>query len=616
MGIRAARLYRKNTGVYFIRVLLCPSHSGFTPDPIKPANKTESKRSLRTKNHKLARKLSSYLNALLDGVPRGKRESIVDNFFEHTISTWTAGGVTCDGEDDQNRFEGFLKRFPRIEEAVATRIAGVAAPQSDSAEEPPRPHSPAPSPAPSPAWSAISDAELERLLARAQRNREAAITAAAPKSQAAPPRVVVDPYPEMNVHIVPAPVARKPMKFSDSLVEYEARMLRGAENTPRTVRDKCTLLKNLRRHLGEHYQELGSDPWLHQVESYHVSNFISFEERRPGRRKDANGVALGAAPLTIHKKMMDLGHFFETMRTEDKAVVESPMLGLARMKKHFRKLGTEEDVHYYPFTKTQIARIFDPVPYLSLNRDPDYFWGPLLGLFLGARLGDFVSTELSSIGIDPATNIPTISVRPEEAKNPNSVRTLPLTQPLIELGFLRYVERLRGLGAIYLFPHRDLTTPTAQKDPTKNQSAHFGEYMTKIGLPDPYLVFHSFRHTVIGAMHDHKVPLAVSMQIAGHEAQQHAVRTGAITQDQADSAHHIYTGASAERMGSEPPIARYKLALESSIEPGLDIVRLARAAQIVLDHTKKVGNEFRCGWAPQKAQYTARQVAKLSINEK
>lgn len=102
MGIRAARLYRKNTGVCFIRVLLNPSHSGSTSDPLnspKPPNKSESKRSLRTKNHQLARRLSSYLNALLDGAPRQQRESIVDNFFEHTISTWTVAGVTCDGEE-------------------------------------------------------------------------------------------------------------------------------------------------------------------------------------------------------------------------------------------------------------------------------------------------------------------------------------------------------------------------------------------------------------------------------------------------------------------------------------------------------------------------------------
>ena len=75
--------------------------------------------------------------------------------------------------------------------------------------------------------------------------------------------MAVDPYPEMNVDIVPAPVARKPMKFSDALVEYKARMLRGAENTARTVRDKCTLLTNLRRHMGEHHQALGSDPPPH-----------------------------------------------------------------------------------------------------------------------------------------------------------------------------------------------------------------------------------------------------------------------------------------------------------------------------------------------------------------
>ncbi|MEP7099271.1 MAG: hypothetical protein ABI781_02100, partial [Burkholderiales bacterium] len=267
MDIRAARLYRKNTGVYFIRVLLSPSHSRSTSDSLKSPNKSESKRSLRTKNPQLARTLSTHLNALLAGAPRHQREGIVDHFFEHTISSWTVAGVTCEGDDDQNRFEGLLKRFPRLEEAVATHIAGAATAKPVFAAHEPRPALPMPSPAP----SAISDGEFEGLLARALHNRQAPTSVAAP--QAAARRAVPDPFPGMNVSFGRAPVARNPMRFSEALVEYKARMLRGEENTERTVSDKCTLLTNLRTHLGENYPELGSDQWLHEIETHHVSSF-------------------------------------------------------------------------------------------------------------------------------------------------------------------------------------------------------------------------------------------------------------------------------------------------------------------------------------------------------
>jgi hypothetical protein len=77
VGVRAARFYGKNTGVYFNQVPSSPSHWASASEPLNspnPQNKSESKRPLRTKNHQLARKLSSWLNALSDGVPRPQRE--------------------------------------------------------------------------------------------------------------------------------------------------------------------------------------------------------------------------------------------------------------------------------------------------------------------------------------------------------------------------------------------------------------------------------------------------------------------------------------------------------------------------------------------------------------
>jgi hypothetical protein len=36
----------------------------------------------------------------LEGAPMNGRESIVNNFFYHTVSTWTLpGGISCDDDD-------------------------------------------------------------------------------------------------------------------------------------------------------------------------------------------------------------------------------------------------------------------------------------------------------------------------------------------------------------------------------------------------------------------------------------------------------------------------------------------------------------------------------------
>jgi len=278
----------------------------------------------------------------------------------------------------------------------------------------------------------------------------------------------------------------------------------------------------------------------------------------------------------------------------------------------WHKQANDEAVHYLPFTDSHVKQILDPGTYLNYNRDPDYFWGPLLGLHLGARLGEFVNAKLSNIGHLPQIDVWYIDVTPEDAKNKNSVRRLPITDALIRLGFVQYVEHVRRLGGKYLFPHRDWESKTLQSDRSKNQSRAFGNYMNKIGLTDPLLVHHSFRHTAVSAMQDAGVPLAHAMQIVGHEAQDHAIRTGRITPEQARSVHlSVYTHSDLERLGTEYPILALKDALERSIKPPIDYQLLAKAATIVTEHLKKVGGKFRSGWAPQSERYGQEIRARL-----
>ncbi|MDO8264112.1 MAG: site-specific integrase [Gallionella sp.] len=318
------------------------------------------------------------------------------------------------------------------------------------------------------------------------------------------------------------------------------------------------------------------------------------------------------SPRTLLKKFSDLNHFFSYLKKVAKATLENPLSDLEEMTEAWRAKAKSSNVHYMPFNDGDLRKIFSPVDLLVNIRDPDYFWAPLLGMHLGVRLGEVVNRQLRDIGYMAEIDVWYIDVPTEGAKNVNSVRRLPITAPLIELGFLRYVEHVRKLGGKYLFPHRNWSKPTAMRDPSKNQSRNFGMHMTAIGLPASMLVFHSFRHTIVSALQDAGVPLSHAMQIAGHEAQDHAIKTGRITTEQARSVHlSTYTHADLARLGIQYPILELTSALERSVKPPIDYQMLARAGDLVRELLRNVGGKFVAGWPPQSEKYTQKIINRL-----
>lgn len=525
------------------------------------------------------------------------RIDTVTDFLAHTVSTWTLpGGVHVSGDDDQRRLSAFLKAHPLIEQALAARVAGA-------------PYLP---PAPMPSADAASTSSPASGASSLWTAAPSPVRAVAGSIQ---PIVlpVAAQFRQPDAGRDPAHWPKRPTRMSDARLAYSVHYNKSLKTQgDRTSDDKDTLLEHLVAFLNTHHPELGEDPWVHSIDSYHVSRFLTEQAERSGKRVDEDGNRLPAAPRTMLKKLSDLSHFFGYQCRTAKSTLENIAHDLADASEAWRVRAKQEDVHYAPFTDGHVQTIFSPATYLSQNRDPDYFWGPLLGLHLGVRLGDFVDCELKDIGYLAEIDTYYLDVPVDLAKNDNSVRRLPITQPLRDLGFIDYVERVRSLGARHLFPNRDWSRPTLVKDRSKNQSRKFADYLDKLGIVDPTLVFHSFRHTLVSAMQDAGVPLAHAMQIAGHEAQDHAIATGRITEAQARSVHlGVYTHADLERLGTKYPILPLKDALERSMQPPIDYRRLRNAADVVLEHVRKVGDSFRSGWPAQRERYTDEMVARV-----
>ena len=114
-SITTPRLYRKNCGTYFVRVLFYEQPSSSQSDVRK---RGEVRLSLRTKNLSMARRIGAWVNARLESTASmTDRRNVLEN-----LKTWTAEGLTVNGEDDRQNFQKFYDSNPEFKEAWLERI--------------------------------------------------------------------------------------------------------------------------------------------------------------------------------------------------------------------------------------------------------------------------------------------------------------------------------------------------------------------------------------------------------------------------------------------------------------------------------------------------------------
>ncbi|MBV5347071.1 site-specific integrase [bacterium] len=416
---------------------------------------------------------------------------------------------------------------------------------------------------------------------------------------------------------VPAGV-HAPTPLRTAFSKYVASRSALADNKEATVLEKQKMLEMFADFLIRNKR----DPGVIEVSSLRRPELIDFVQEyasRQGKERSISGKEKSRlSARTVQKLIGQLKDFFGYAVAQEwcstNPIDEKFDESFKSITKNVAKSKAHES--YSPFSDLDVTKIFEPRFYLQNNSAADYFWGPLLAAFTGARLGEIAQINLQSIEQEAVTDVYTMKLG---SKNENSIRAVPVPEKLIELGFITYVEKVRSLGQTRLFPNRQQTA-TELKKPGKALGDSFAKHLNDVGVISPALVFHSFRHTVVTRMHVHHVPLGDAELIVGHAAQDAAVRLNVSSGQKAfrsNSAHYgTYTHPEAYAEEGRTFFERLKQHLDHSIHYPLDFEKLKLAADVVLEHVKiqkvKGDDQVVSGWHVNKEKYTAQMLQRLN----
>lgn len=222
---------------------------------------------------------------------------------------------------------------------------------------------------------------------------------------------------------------------------------------------------------------------------------------------------------TLNKHKQKLNAFLNSLVGVDQ-LARNPLGGLKG------DIDTSTDLETgRPFTTEELSALFEPARFTVWTKDlPHRWWAPMLGLYSGARVN-----EVAQIHLDDVREIAGVwgvflwkKTRGQKIKNKSSIRFLPLAQPLLDTGFLDFIEDMKATGHPRLFPHLPMGT---KEDGTPNGkgygtqlSKQFGAYTKTFGI-EMGTAFHSFHHAISTALAERGVPSPDIALLTGHAVQ-------------------------------------------------------------------------------------------------
>ncbi|MBE1282809.1 MAG: tyrosine-type recombinase/integrase [Rhodobacteraceae bacterium] len=181
------------------------------------------------------------------------------------------------------------------------------------------------------------------------------------------------------------------------------------------------------------------------------------------------------------------------------------------------KRAKKNEIKRKPFTPEQVQRILTELTENTsgLVRSESHKWGMLLALFTGARLNEICQLHIADVRQEDGIWFLDITDEGDDDKKLKTEagrRKVPVHSELIRLGFLEFVQS-RSMGK-RMFPDYNL-----------NINGGYGRslgrwcnerFLPELGIKEPGVVFHCFRHTIVTRLSQADVPEPIVQCIVGH----------------------------------------------------------------------------------------------------
>ncbi len=225
---------------------------------------------------------------------------------------------------------------------------------------------------------------------------------------------------------------------------------------------------------------------------------------------------------TVKNSLRQLSTVF-TYATDLELIPKNPVFGV-KVSTSQRKTEVEEGKGY---TDKEIERLFATEVFIDPRAPKRYemacYWIPLLCRYTGARLNEIAQLRSEDVMLSES-GVHYLNIRRGEqqsVKTDASLRHIPLSEHLIELGFLEYVKTTKG----WLFSE-------LPKDKYGKKSTAITKWWrcvleeVEINNTQP---FHAFRHSFKTQMRTLGIPDTVSDAITGHAGKSEGDRYGVVT---------------------------------------------------------------------------------------
>ncbi len=157
---------------------------------------------------------------------------------------------------------------------------------------------------------------------------------------------------------------------------------------------------------------------------------------------------------------------------------------------------TSKEPQRIGFDKDDLLKIFNPATYPDRYNRHQFskFWIPIISLYTGCRANEISQLRVNDIIKDGKIYCFNITDEGDKqsVKNKSSIRKIPIHPVLLDLGFVKFVERLKANNYERVFHNLTYT----KKNQFAGAITHwFARYLDKIGIKASKKVFHSFRYT-------------------------------------------------------------------------------------------------------------------------